>query len=113
MAGQRPQNFPLKTVLDGTEELYTQTGGVNFKLLVDQIVQRANASSLSPLEFTFTNITSYTANHNLNRKPIIMVAESAPAGFELDITESVVVSYNNTSLKIESNIPISGKVYVF
>ena len=30
----KPSNFPLKVTIDGSEEIYTQTGGVNEKFYV-------------------------------------------------------------------------------
>jgi hypothetical protein len=41
--GKRPDlDFPLKPILDGTEELYTQTGGVNNKFTLAQIASYVN-----------------------------------------------------------------------
>jgi hypothetical protein len=39
MAGSKPNNFPLKTPIDGTEEVYTQTSNVNNKFTVNQIAE--------------------------------------------------------------------------
>ena len=37
MAGEKPNNFPVRTVLDGTEEVYTQTNDVPEKFTTQQI----------------------------------------------------------------------------
>ena len=37
MASVKPNEFPIILVLDGTEELYTQTGGTNGKFLTSQV----------------------------------------------------------------------------
>ena len=37
MSVRRPSDFPFRQTIDGTEELYTQTGGVNYKFLIDDI----------------------------------------------------------------------------
>lgn len=37
MAIKRPITFPQRNTLNGTEELYTQYGGVNYKFTLDQI----------------------------------------------------------------------------
>lgn len=112
MANQiKPNNFPLRTTLDGTEELYTQTGGVNEKFTVDQVVARANALSITPLEFTFTNILTYTDTHSLGRQPInIRVVSEDGLGNEEDI--SVYIESTTTTFTITSNSLITGKVYV-
>lgn len=33
----KPNNFPIRTSLDGTEEIYTQTGGISEKFLLDDV----------------------------------------------------------------------------
>lgn len=37
MAGIKPNNFPVRSTLDGTEEIYTQTGGVNEKFTLNEV----------------------------------------------------------------------------
>lgn len=37
MSGKKPNEFPLRNQLDGSEELYTQTNGFNEKFTVGQI----------------------------------------------------------------------------
>lgn len=108
---KKPNEFPLKAVLDGLEELYTQTNGVNAKFLVDQIVQRANATGLNPLVFTFTNVNTFSGIHNLGRRPIIEVVESDGLGGE--ITIDVQITATSTTFKIDSNSLITGKIYIF
>jgi len=107
----KPTNFPLKAVLDGLEELYTQTDGNNAKFLVDQIVQRANSVGLVPLVYVFTNVDTYSANHNLGRQPIIEVKIPDGSGYEVKI--DVDIKSDNTSFVISSTENISGKIYVF
>lgn len=111
MSTIKPNNFPHKSLLDGGEEIYTQNGGISQKFLVDQIVQRANATSLVPLEFSFSNIMTFSNNHNLGRRPIIEVVEVDLMGYEYTI--DVFTKANNTSFTIESNTQITGKVYIF
>ena len=107
----KPSDFPFRPILTGDEELYTQTDGINEKFLVDQIVDRANAKSVTPLEFTFTNVTSYTGIHNLGRQPVaVRVVENDGLGNEEDIV--VQIKTTSTLFTILSNTPITGKVYV-
>lgn len=107
----KPNDFPLKLVLDGLEELYSQTNGINAKFLVDQIVARANGVSLLPIEFSFTNVNTFAANHNLGRRPMIEVVQSDGFGNEVPIC--VQVNSDNNTFTMYSNSLITGKIYIF
>lgn len=43
MSGQKPNEFPIKNALDGSEEVYTQTGGTNNKFTISQVKDWFNA----------------------------------------------------------------------
>lgn len=49
MSGVRPDQFPIKSTLDGSEELYTQTNGVNNKFTTEGVLQ-----------YVQNNLTGYT-----------------------------------------------------
>ena len=107
----KPSDFPLRPTLTGAEELYTQTNGINEKFLVDQVVDRANSKNVTPLEFTFTNVTSYTGIHNFGRQPVsVRVVEPDGMGNEEEIV--VQIKTNTTTFTILSNTPITGKAYL-
>ena len=37
MSIKRPTDFPMKPFIDGSEEIYTQTGGINYKFTVNDV----------------------------------------------------------------------------
>ena len=37
MSIKRPTDFPVKPFIDGSEEIYTQTGGINYKFTVNDV----------------------------------------------------------------------------
>jgi hypothetical protein len=56
----KPNNFPLRPSLDGSEELYTQTGDVSEKFTLEEAKKYANA-----IEVTYTPLTKLIDNSAL------------------------------------------------
>ena len=56
----KPNNFPLRPNLDGSEELYTQTGGVSQKFTLNSAKAFVNA-----IEVTYETLTKLIENSNL------------------------------------------------
>jgi hypothetical protein len=56
----KPNNFPLRPSLDGTEELYTQTGGVSQKFTLEEAKKYANA-----IEVTYDELLNFTIGAEL------------------------------------------------
>jgi hypothetical protein len=109
MAGKKPNNFPVVSPLTGLEEIYTQKDDIIGKFTVDQVVQRANASTLTPMAYTFNNVTTFTVNHNIGRRPIVEVVKIL-GGFECEVDVDVKSTNNQTIMN--SNTLISGKIYI-
>lgn len=60
MASIKPNNFPLKPLIDGTEELYTQTNDINSKFTVEDVKNYIN-KPLDNVLFVSTNGNDTTA----------------------------------------------------
>lgn len=78
--GVKPNTFPVKPVLDGTEELYSQTGGVNQKFLVSQVVSLANSSAnLSPFSIV-ADFGSLPTGNDIDQNRIYVVRDFNSTG---------------------------------
>lgn len=106
----KPNTFPQLDVLTGEEELYTQTGGINNKFTVNQIIQKTNDRDLVPLEFPFVDVNVFVAVHNRGRMPIVKVMAMID-GYEEEI--DVDIRSDDTETIMNSNSNITGTIYIY
>lgn len=114
----KPSNFPLKVTIDGSEEIYTQTGGVNEKFYVDDVITRAlnlvDAEDVDVIDsagnFTGSTVEEVLAElqDNINQIMIESLSQTLSAGNttggnNIVMTSGDLITSSVSSSQIELN----------
>lgn len=79
--GKRPDvDFPSRSVLDGTEELYTQTGGTNEKFTVSQLAAYINGLAATASHSFVDDFSSLPTGVDINNNLIYVVRDYQSTG---------------------------------
>jgi hypothetical protein len=117
MAGVKPNEFAIRSVLDGTEELYTQTNGVNQKFTVDQlsqlVAQQAGKIICLPLAEFSTFSSSYVRDDNPVVVPDPSVFGCSSVQAMIIFTEYIEFDFHSMFLRLEGfNAPYTSAIEI-
>ena len=74
MSIKRPTDFPVKAFIDGSEEIYTQTGGINYKFTVNDV---ASLVLQGVNQWLYKEVTPSSSEwESVNTTPIQLLDES-------------------------------------
>jgi hypothetical protein len=91
----KPNDFPIRPVLDGTEEVYTQTGGVNKKFTLSNAVNYI-ANNIDLWDLKIVNATELEL-FNLASTPILILDEA-------DLNPNEYYEINRIIIELTHNI---------
>lgn len=97
MSGIKPNEFPTKQVLDGSEEIYTQTSGTNYKFALSDIKSWLNVIEKN----IFNTCTGNTA-----------VLGDENTFFAIALFDEFKVECDDVSIVGNSNVSISSQEYI-
>ena len=93
MAKIKPNDFPLRTVLDGTEEVYTQNGGVNQKFLLSNATNYiTNNIDLWDLKIIYIDEVDL---FNIDTTPIQVLDEADLASNEYYEINRIIIEFSH------------------
>lgn len=108
MAGIKPNNFPLRATLDGTEEIYTQTNDTSEKFTLDQVKEYVSEWSEQIVNITVEQLL------NIATTPITLFNTLSLTSSQFFELNRIVVEVNISSgytLSKSLQIKFGGAIY--
>ena len=98
----KPNNFPVRVTLDGSEEIYTQTGGVAEKFLLDDVKDYIADAAIIDYDNLVSGLSATTVQDAIDELSI-GVDNSSTIIYTLELIDYLTVSfYAPFDIKINS-----------